>query len=173
MSVKSKHKKNQPIIDDDDELEDMDNFDDESDNDQVSDNVSSSIIKQVKKSKPSQEKEIKKLKEKILVWLDNDDQIKELNNTIKKHKEKKKICEDKILEMIDNLGMGDNKLDTDKGRVYKYKSVTRGALKEDIIKSALMETIRNEKQVDQLIKKIESKRPMTEKFYLKRTKGNN
>ncbi len=35
----------------------------------------------------------------------------------------------------------------------------------------LIEIFKNEKRVDQLVKKIESKRPVNDKYYLKRTKG--
>jgi len=45
-----------------------------------------------------------------------------------------------------------------RSRVYKHKSVTKGGLKENIIKEALMEAIHNEKRVDHLLKKIDSKR---------------
>ena len=119
-----------------------------------------------------------KLKNKINSWLDYDDKIKELNGKTKKYKDAKKQQEDTIISMITKLGMEDNKIDvTDnkdqlRGRVYRYRSVTKGGLKEDIIKDALMEAIRDEKKVDQLVKKIESKRPINERYYLKRTKGN-
>lgn len=80
--------------------------------------------------------------------------------------------------MINKLELDDKKIDVHddqnnlRGRVYRHKSVTKGALKEDIVKDALMEVIRDEKKVDQLVKKIESKRPINERYYLKRTKGN-
>jgi len=45
-------------------------------------------------------------------------------------------------------------------------------LKEGDIKSALMETLRDERKVEQLLKKINNKRPISERYYLKRTKGN-
>lgn len=119
-----------------------------------------------------------KLKKKILGWLDDDDKIKELNANIKQIKDKKKAQEAGIIDMMTKLGMGDRKIDVHdddsqlKGRVYRQKSVTKGAIKEDIIKDALMETIRDEKKVNQLVKKIENKRPINERYYLKRTKGN-
>lgn len=120
-----------------------------------------------------------RLKEKINEWLDADDKIKDLTAKMKKIKDMKKNQEEVIIKMITKLGMENNKIDIYdmkgkkiRSRVYRHRSVTRGAIKEDIIKSALMEVMRNEKRVDQLIKKIESKRPINERFYLKRTKGN-
>lgn len=119
-----------------------------------------------------------RLKNKINSWLDYDDKIKDLNAKSKKYKDAKKQQEDTIIEMLTKLGMEDNKIDVHdnndnvRGRVYRYKSITKGSIKEDIIKDALMEVIRDEKKVDQLVKKIESKRPINERYYLKRTKGN-
>ena len=124
-------------------------------------------------------KETFQLKSKINDWLDCDDKIKDLSSRIKKYKDAKKEREALIIKMITKLGIGDGKMDicdkkgTTRSRVYKHKSVTKGAIKGDIIKKALMEAIRDEKKVNQLVKKIENKRPVTERFYLKRTKGTN
>lgn len=118
------------------------------------------------------------LKKHIWQWLDHDDKIKRLNEKIKKYKEIKKERESTIMEMIEKLGIGDDKMNIHddnknlRSRVYRHKSVTKGAIKEDIIKNALMEIVQNEKQVDQMVKKIESKRQINERYYLKRTKGN-
>ena len=118
-----------------------------------------------------------RLKKKIVGWMDCDDKIKDLNVIIKKYKDAKKQQEELIITMLSNLGMDEKKIDVHdndnnlRGRVYRHKSVTRGAIKEDIIKDALMEAIRNERKVDQLVKKIEQRRPVNERYYLKRTKG--
>ena len=118
-----------------------------------------------------------RLKKKIISWMDFDDKIKDLNATVKKYKDAKKQQEELIITMITKLGMDEKKIDVHdndnnlRGRVYRHKSVTKGALKEDVIKDALMEAIRDEKKVDQLVKKIESRRPINERYYLKRTKG--
>jgi len=79
--------------------------------------------------------------------------------------------------MLTLLGLEDSRLDVHNkndqliGRVYRYKSTTKSSLKEDILKSALMEIIRDETSVDQIVKKIDSKRPIKDRFYLKKTKG--
>lgn len=130
------------------------------------------------------DKEIKKklaakIKKKITDWLNYDDKIKELTAKTKKYKDAKKIQEVSIMEIFEKLDYGEsttinicNDDGTIRSSVYRQKSVTKGAIKEDIIKEALMECLHNEKKVNQLVKKIESKRPIDEKFYLKRTKGN-
>lgn len=120
-----------------------------------------------------------RLKAKIVDWLDYDDKIKLLNARAKKYKDAKKQQEELIINIIARLGMENSKIDVHdnddnlRSRVYRYKSVTKGSIKEDIIKDALMEIIRDEKKVDHLVKKIDSKRPINERYYLKRTKGNN
>jgi len=119
-----------------------------------------------------------KLKSNILKWLDDDDKIRDLNTKVKKYKDSKKERETQIIDMINKLGMEESKIDIHgdddqlRSRVYRHKSVTKGAIKEDIVKNALMEVIKDEKKVNQLVKKIESKRPINERYYLKRTKGN-
>jgi len=123
------------------------------------------------------DKNINRLKRNIMDWLDHDDKIKELNSQIKEYKDAKKEKENTILDMIGRLGLDNTPLNVcDKnnnlrGKVSRCRSTTRGALKEDIIRNALMEAIRNEGKVEQLIKKIDSKRPVVERYYLKRTKG--
>jgi hypothetical protein len=120
-----------------------------------------------------------RLKAKIIKWLDNDDKIKDLNKQVKKYKVARKEQEDIIIKMLTKLGMETQKIDVHnenddqfRGRVYRHKSVTKGTIKEGIIKKALMEAIRDEKKVDQLLKKIDNNRSITERYYLKRTKGN-
>lgn len=118
-----------------------------------------------------------RLKKKINDWLDYDDKIKELTLKIKKYKDAKKAQEEIIINMITTLDLETKKIDVHdqndqfRSRVYRQKSITKETLKENIIKDALMEAIRDEKKVDQLVKKIEGKRPVKERFYLKRTKG--
>lgn len=124
------------------------------------------------------EKTKKVLKKKINDWLDLDDKIKEMSNEMKNYRKEKKENEDEIVKMISVLGLEEGKKievtdnsNVVKGRVYTHKTVTKGQLKETIIKDALMEIMKNEAKVDQIIKKIDSKRPINEKYHLKRAKG--
>jgi len=150
-------KKHHNDVDDSDmEINDMDNFDTE---DGILDE---DIVEEVAKVKPRPklaEKTKERLKTKITDWLDSDDKIKNLNKRVKKYKDSKKEQEDIIIKMIVKLGMEEKKIDVHddndalRSRVYRHKSVTRGAIKEDIVKAGLMEAIRDEKKVDQLVKK--------------------
>jgi hypothetical protein len=149
------------------------------DEDQYEDDYVEDDEVEVKPKVKLDDKTTQRLKKKIVDWLDYDDKIKTLNSKTKKYKDAKKQQEEIIIKMITKLQMEDTKIDVHddqnnfRSRVYKHKSVTKEALKENIIKDALMEAIRDEKKVDQLIKKIDSKRPMKERYYLKRTKGAN
>jgi hypothetical protein len=121
----------------------------------------------------------KRLKKKIIEWLDLDDQIRDFSKKAKKLKRLKLQLEKEIIDSLDKLGLENEKIDVFdpqqnrlRGRVYKYRSIAKMPYKEDNIKDALMESLNNERTVNQLVKKIESKRPVKERFYLKRTRGN-
>jgi len=127
---------------------------------------------------PSKREDINKLlKKHIETWIDCDTQIKELNESMKEIKDTKKKNERIVLGIITKMGMEELKLDiTDnkgrvKARVYRHKSVTKGAIKEELLKDTLMEIFHDEKKADQIVKKVDSKRKINERFYLKRTKG--
>lgn len=129
------------------------------------------------KAASSAEKTKNMLKKKINEWLDHDDKIKELSSVIKEHRKQKKEDEDSIIKLINVLGMEEKKIDVVddnnkfRSRVYKHKSVTKGPLKSDNIRDALMEIVKTESRVDQLMNKIESRRPINEKYYLKRMRS--
>lgn len=124
------------------------------------------------------ERDSARLKKKLEQWMDYDDNIKKLNVKTKKYKDAKNKQEEMIMNMIEKFKINDTKINIHgndnklRGKVYRYKSVTKVALKEDIIKDVLMETIRSEKTVVELLKKIDDRRPIKERYYLKRTKGN-
>ena len=158
----------------DDDFNEHDNY-----NDHDNQEINARQIKSNKELEKIAENTKNKLKDMINKWMDYDDAIKTLNSKAKKVKDSKKIQEENILKLIDKIGVDDTKIDVHdkknqnlRGRVCKHESVTKGALKEDIIRDALMETIRDERVVAQLVKKIDSKRPINKRIYLKRTKGN-
>lgn len=167
--IENHHNDDSSIYIDDVDIENIDDFEDVSDH---------AINHKEENAFELGDRTKERLKRKIVDWLNYDDKIKVLNQKSKKYKDAKKQQEDIIIKMISKLGIDDTKIDIHdnnnnlRSRVYKHKSVTKGSLKENIIKNALMEAIRDEKKVDQLVRKIESKRPINERYYLKRTKGN-
>jgi len=185
-----KYKYDDDIVDSGFNIEKVDDFEPEEDytNDQLEEQYDENFeedfveedneVEVKPKKNKLDDKTTQRLKKKIVDWLDYDDKIKTLNSKTKKYKDAKKQMEETIIKMITKLEMEDMKIDVHddrnnfRSRVYRHKSVTKEAIKENIIKDALMEAIRDEKKVDQLVKKIDSKRPYKERYYLKRTKGN-
>lgn len=116
------------------------------------------------------EKQKAKLKKNILMWIECDDKIKEFQVKSKIYKEKKKQIEEKVLSDIDRLNVQDSKLETERGNVFQSVSHTKGAIKADIIKDALKGYVKKERHIDELIKKIDTLRPIKERVYLKRVR---
>lgn len=119
----------------------------------------------------------KRLKDKLTDWMDIDDQILELAEELKELKQKKQKREKQILSIYEKLG--DDKLSFDileegggmRGRVYRSKSKSTEGLKKDVIQEALKESVYDDAAIEQILSKIDSKRQVKERFYLKRTKG--
>lgn len=164
---------------DEDIEEDDDNYEQEYDDADIDDeNIDrEKIDEKNKKIIEANKKAIERLKKKISGWLDYDDKIKEINAVCKKYKDAKKQEEELILDIIEKLEINipiyvhDNKGQL-RSSVKRHVSTTKEALKEELIKDALMETLKNKNMVDNIWKKIDSKRAPKERYYLKRTKGN-
>lgn len=120
----------------------------------------------------------KRLKREIITWLNNDDIIKEMSKKMKEYKDEKKKTETAILDMVNRLNIMNDKFLVNgednqfRSRVYCQRSVSRGAINKEVLQDALGEILHDEKKVSELIKKIEDKRPITERCYLKRDKTN-
>lgn len=122
-----------------------------------------------------------RLRKKINCWMDCDDKIKSLNARIKKYKDAKTQQEDFIMKIISLLEkeekdegvkiMVKNENNETRGYVFRKKTTTREPIKEAFIREALTEHfLGNEKKVEQLIKKIDKRRTIKEKYYLRRSK---
>jgi hypothetical protein len=122
---------------------------------------------------------------KMNIWMDCDDKIKEINDQVKKvNLQLKKIKqvrqenEDTILVLLEKLKFAEGSIIPVKngskfrGTIERCKSVTKGPINEKILKTALMQCVKDERKVDQYIKKIEASREQKEKYFLKRNKGN-
>ena len=122
-------------------------------------------------------KDAERLKAKVESWMDYDDAIKKMSAKMKKYKDAKKSQEDSIMKMIEKFKLDEKKIDVNgkdnkiRGRVYRYESVTKEAIKEETIRDVLMEAIKNENNVRELVKKINERRNIKKRYYLKRTKG--
>lgn len=124
---------------------------------------------------PINEKVKEHLRLLLKEWMECDEKIKEIRKHTKQYLNAKKDRETRILKIIKDYELDDQRFEVNDskvtGNVYRYRSETRGALNRDIIHAALMEHVKDKKQADEMLKRIEQKRPVIEKFRLKRTKG--
>jgi hypothetical protein len=106
-------------------------------------------------------------REKVVVYLDCDDEIKKLNEKLKELKLKKKDSEDYILTNFDKFKT--NAIEIKGNRLNKVSKEVKKSCKPDAIKETLNEEINDSKKVNQICEKLESKRNMETKCSLKRT----
>jgi hypothetical protein len=114
--------------------------------------------------------------EKVLLYIKYDDLIREKMAEIKELKNQKKPCEQYILSYLESKDAPFVKVKN--GKLIKNKSETKGSLKLDIIKTAIMEGVKNEKIVKEdnildvtsrILDLMEAKRPKMVRLNIKRT----
>ena len=108
-------------------------------------------------------------KKKVIQFLDCDDTIKELQKKIKEFKAKKETCEEYIIDNLDKLDT--TMIEVKGSKLIKNKSETKGPCKTDIIKETLDEELKDPKKVKRILEKMEEKRELKERVFLKRTNG--
>jgi hypothetical protein len=108
----------------------------------------------------------------VKTYVKTDDRIKELQKEIKELNTSKKISEDAIMKHLERLGETDIKITG--GKLIVNKNRAKASLKEDFIKEALTEKIKDPKIIEDIFEKIEEKREENAKILdkLKRTNGN-
>ena len=152
------------IINELSDLDDSDNEDNNDDNDEE------------KTTKNNDDALSPEFTEKVLLYIKYDDLIREKMTEIKELKNQKKPCEQYILSYLDSKDAPFVKVKN--GKLIKNKSETKGSLKLDIIKSAIMEGVKNEKIVkddnildvtSKILDLMESKRPKLVRLNIKRT----
>ena len=96
------------------------------------------------------------LKKKVKQYVKNDDRIRELQTELKLLNNAKKISETDILKHLERLGETNINITGGKLRINQYES--KEGLKEDIIKEALSEKIKDPKIIEFIFEKINEKR---------------
>jgi len=96
------------------------------------------------------------LKNKVKQYVKNDDRIRELQTELKLLNGAKKISETDILKHLERLGETNINITGGKLRINQYES--KEGLKEDIIKEALSEKIKDPKIIEFIFEKINEKR---------------
>lgn len=115
------------------------------------------------------EKTKKALKKIIHMWLGADDRIKQIAKETKKLKNDKKTHEEQILKFMERID--NDTFKTKEGDTLKrFISKSKAGIKSDHVKKVLMESLKNERQVESLVHKIFDNRPVTQRVYLKRTR---
>jgi hypothetical protein len=108
-------------------------------------------------------------KELVITWVDLDDRVREHTAKMKEFKSEKKDYEDKILSYLENIG--ENVIDISDGKLRRNVSKTKAPLKQETIKTALNECIKDSKKAAELTEFIFKSRPIVERVNLKRTKN--
>ena len=98
----------------------------------------------------------KELEEKVKNFVKNDDKIRELQIELKKLNTAKKVAETEILKHLERLGESNINITGGKLRINQYES--KESLKEDIIKEAIGEKIKDPKIIENIFEKINEKR---------------
>ncbi len=115
-------------------------------------------------------------KEKILGYIKIDDLIRIKMDEIKELKEKKELCEEYILKNLDKNES--NFINIPGGKLIKNQSETKGPLKSDVIKEAIIDGLKKDnitneentiKVVDDILTLMEEKRGKVNRVNLKRT----
>tara|TARA_B110000208_G_C11792346_1_gene438063 strand:- start:2941 stop:3312 length:372 start_codon:yes stop_codon:yes gene_type:complete len=113
------------------------------------------------------DKELEEFKEVVINWVQVDDEIRLISAKLKEMKDDKKNLEEYILETMGK--MEDGVIDITDGKLRLNKSVTRSALKQEYLESALTDMIKDQTKAQEMTKLILDKRPIVEKVRLKRT----
>jgi hypothetical protein len=108
-------------------------------------------------------------KKKVKDFVKNDDRIRELQSELKVLNNAKKAAELEILKHLERLGESNINITGGKLRINQYES--KEGLKEDLIKEALSEKIKDPKIIEFIFEKINEKRVANGKVQksLKRT----
>jgi hypothetical protein len=95
-------------------------------------------------------------KKKVKEYIKNDDRIRELQTELKVLNGAKKIAETEILKHLERLGESNINITGGKLRINQYES--KEGLKEDLIKEALSEKIKDPTIIEFIFEKINEKR---------------
>lgn len=95
-------------------------------------------------------------KKKVKDYVKNDDRIRELQGELKALNNSKKTAELEILKHLERLGESNINITGGKLRINQYES--KEGLKEDLIKEALSEKIKDPKIIEFIFEKINEKR---------------
>lgn len=107
-------------------------------------------------------------KQTVIMWVQLDDQLKELAQQSKELKEQKKELDDYILNYLGNIG--ENSIKITNGNIIRNISKTKVPLKKEHIIDKLKTILKDEEKSKLIVDDIYNSRPEAQKINLKRTK---
>lgn len=102
-------------------------------------------------------------KNMVKQYIKSDDKLRLLSEEMKEYRNKKKQAEDFIIKNLEH-----SKIDLGSSVIYKNEHESKTALKQDIIKEALMKKLNDNNEVEKLLKLIDEKRGIVKRVSLKR-----
>jgi hypothetical protein len=142
------------------------------DNDSSKMSSMSSMSNKTKKQEQENTNQIdKEFKEAVIKYVKLDDLIREKEDELKELKKQRKPNEEFILTYLEKIN--ENIIDITEGKLRRNKSETKTALNRDIIKKAILDTIKDPKLTDDILTNMDNMRPMKTSINLKRTGKHN
>ena len=111
----------------------------------------------------------KEFQENVLKFVKLDDLVRKKQQELSELKEQRKPCEQYILKYLDKIDQ--NMIEISDGKLRKNKSETKAALSQDIIKASIAEKVKDPQIVEEILKAMEDKRPLSTHINIKRTGG--
>ena len=116
-----------------------------------------------------QKKVTKEFRNRVIKWIEIDDELREMRSKQKQLNTEKKQFEEYILNYMEQI---DEKcFNIRDGKLRRNVSKTKGPLKKAIIQKALVEITNDEIKAKAMTEHIISSRPTVERVNLKRTKN--
>lgn len=109
----------------------------------------------------------KEFKENVIKYIKFDDLIKQKQEDINSLKTQRKKCEGSILKHLEEVNI--SQVTVSDGNLSKKEVEIKKPLSEGIIHAVLLEEIKNPKKVNEIMKMMDSKRPVVQNVNLKRT----
>lgn len=105
--------------------------------------------------------------EKVVKFVKWDNLVRDYKREIRELEAKKKPCEEFILHCLDK--MNENVIEITNGKLRKNKAETKVPLNQDIIKKAILEKVKDPKDVVAILNRMDELRPKKTRVNLKRT----
>ena len=109
----------------------------------------------------------KEFEENVIKYVKYDNQIRVKTADIKELKEKRKPCEEFILNYLNQID--EKEIEITGGKLRRNKSETKQSVNSDLIKKTLVEKIQDPKLIGDILKSLEENRPLKTHVNLKRT----